>query len=61
VAADGDEVVVLYRQRAVGAGGERLDAPVLGLYRVCDGKLARAQMFFFDTAAVASFLARARG
>jgi uncharacterized protein len=61
VAACGDEVVVLYRQRAVSAGGERLDAPVLGLYQVRDGKLTRAQMFHFDTAAIIGFLARANG
>jgi ketosteroid isomerase-like protein len=59
VAATEDEVVVLYRQRAKDAAGRRFDAPVLGLYRVSDGKLARAQMFHFDTAAVAGFLAAA--
>jgi ketosteroid isomerase-like protein len=59
VAATGREVVVLYRQRAVGAGGERLDSPVLGLYEVRDGKLLRAQMFHYDTAALVGFLARA--
>jgi len=32
---------------------------VLGLYRVRDGKLARAQMFYFDTTALAGFLAYA--
>jgi ketosteroid isomerase-like protein len=59
VAASADEVVVLYRQRAVSAAGECLDAPVLGLYQVRDGKLTRAQMFHFDTAAIVGFLARA--
>src|SRR5262245_60554842 len=58
VATGEDSVVVLYRQRGVNARGERIDAPVLGLYHVRDGRLARAQMFYFDTAAVASFLAR---
>lgn len=61
VAANEDEVVVLFRQRGVGSAGERFDAPVLGLYKVRDGKLIRAQMFHFDTAAVAGFLARANG
>jgi hypothetical protein len=28
---------------------------------VRDGKLARAQMFYFDTARVSAFLAQARG
>jgi uncharacterized protein len=60
VAAGDRELVVLYRQRAVAPDGERLDAPVLGLYEVRNGKLARAQMFHFDTAAVLQFLARAR-
>ncbi len=60
VAASGDEVVVLWRQRAVAPTGERFDAPVLGLYEVRDGKFARAQMFHFDTAAVVRFLAIAQ-
>jgi len=34
---------------------------VLGLYHVRGGKLARAQMFYFDTAAVVRFLAQATG
>ena len=61
VAADDDEVVVLYRQRAVAPDGERLDAPVLGLYEVRDGRFARAEMFHFDTAAIVGFLERASG
>lgn len=60
VAANDDEVVVLYRQRAVDAEGHRLDAPVLGLYRVRDDKLQRAQMFHFDTAAIVRFLEGAK-
>jgi ketosteroid isomerase-like protein len=59
VAAEGDEVVVLYRQRAVDRAGRRFDRPVLGLYEVRDGKLARAQMFHFDTAAILEFLSAA--
>jgi ketosteroid isomerase-like protein len=58
VASDGDQVVVLYRQRAVSASGERLDSPVLALYEVRDGKFARAQMFHFDTLAIRDFLTR---
>ncbi len=61
VAADDAEVVVLYRQRAVAPTGERLDAPVLGLYEVRDGKFARARMFHFDTAGLVDFLTRAKG
>ncbi len=59
VAASEDEVVVLYHQRGISPTGERFDGEVLGLYQLRGGKLARAQMFYFDTVAVASFLARA--
>ena len=59
VAASDEEVVVLWRQRGVSPTGERIDQPVLGLYEVRDSKFARAQMFYFDTVAVARFLAEA--
>jgi ketosteroid isomerase-like protein len=59
VAASDDEVVALWHQRGVTPGGDRLDGEVLGLYRVRNGKLARAQMFHFDSAEVAAFLAKA--
>jgi len=59
VAANDPEVVVLYRQRAVARNGERLDAPVLGIYEVRDGLFARAQMFHYDTAALVAYLGRA--
>jgi len=59
VAASDDEVVVLWHQRGISLAGERCDTPVLGLYLVRDGKLARAQMFYFDSAELAGFLARA--
>jgi ketosteroid isomerase-like protein len=61
VAASEDEVVVLWRQRGFSPAGDRFDGEVLGLYRVREGKLARAQMFYFDTAAVIEFLGKARG
>jgi ketosteroid isomerase-like protein len=60
VTANGNEVVVLWHQRGLSPGGERLDTEVLGMYEVRDGKLLRAQMFYFDAAAVADFLARAK-
>ena len=60
VAASQDEVVVLWHQRGRDPAGGRLDTPVLGLYQVRDGKLARAQMFYFDPLAAAEFLARAQ-
>ncbi len=59
VAAAGQEVVVLWRQRGLTPAGESLDSQVLGLYRVRDGRLARGQMFYFDPASVSAFLARA--
>jgi uncharacterized protein len=60
IAANDQEVVVLYHQRAVTLTGERFDNPVLGLYQLRDGKLQRAQMFHFDMAAIISFLNRAK-
>jgi uncharacterized protein len=56
VAATDAEVVVLWRQRGINRAGDRIDTPVLGLYQLRDGKLARAQMFYFDPGAVLSFL-----
>jgi ketosteroid isomerase-like protein len=53
------EVVVLWRQRGRSPTGERFDGPVLGLYKIQDGWLARAQMFYFDTVALRDFLAKA--
>jgi ketosteroid isomerase-like protein len=61
VAASEDEVVVLWRQRGVTPAGARFDGEVLGLYQVRGGKLARAQMFYFDTAPLVTFLAMAKG
>jgi uncharacterized protein len=59
VCASENEVVGLWHQRGVTPAGERFDGPVLALYRLRDGKLARAQMFYFDSAELAGFLARA--
>lgn len=61
VAIAGEEVTVVYTQRARSASGERFEAPVMGLYEVRDGRFARAQMFHYDTAAVLAFLERAGG
>jgi ketosteroid isomerase-like protein len=60
VAANDEEVVALWRQRGVTAAGDRFDGEVLALYRLRDGKLVRAQMFYFDTVEVCRFLARTR-
>ena len=59
VAATEDEGVVLWRQRGVSPSGERFEGEVLGLYQLRDGKLARAQMFYFDTVGVVNFLKKA--
>jgi ketosteroid isomerase-like protein len=59
VGANKDEVVVLWRQRGLSPTGERFDEEVLGLYQVREGKLARAQMFYFDSVAVVNFLEKA--
>ena len=48
-----------YHQRGVNQAGQRLDQEVLGWYTVDGGKFARAQMFYFDTATLAAFLADA--
>lgn len=61
VAASGHEVVVLWRQKGLSPAGERFDGEVLGLYQLRAGKLRRAQMFYFDAAAVSDYLARAAG
>jgi ketosteroid isomerase-like protein/uncharacterized membrane protein YphA (DoxX/SURF4 family) len=60
VAASEQEVVVLWRQRGVSRTGERFDGQVLGLYEIRDRKLARAQMFYFDTTALLEFLTTAK-
>jgi hypothetical protein len=39
--------------------GEPFDGPVLGLYEIQAGRLARAQMFSFDTVSLSDFLANA--
>jgi uncharacterized protein len=59
IAASDTEVVVHWTQRGLSPSGERFQGEVLGLYRLRDGKLARAQMFYFDTVAVVQFLERA--
>ena len=56
VASSGAQVTVLWHQRGVNRREERLDCEVLGLYEVRDGLLYRAQMFYFDGAAVRKFL-----
>jgi ketosteroid isomerase-like protein len=59
VATSGDDVVVEYTTRALAPDGERFESPVMARYEVREGKLARAQMFHYDTAAILAFLERA--
>jgi uncharacterized protein len=57
----GDDVVVRWRLRARAPDGERtLDMPMVSLYKVRDGKVRLAQMFYSDTAEVLRFLKGAR-
>lgn len=58
-ANDHNEVVVVYRQRGVSESGEKFETEVLGLYQVINGKLQRAQMFYFDEAGTNRFLENA--
>ena len=60
MASSDKEVVIQWRQKGVSPAGDRIDTPVLGLYQLRDGELARAQMFYFDSAAVVAFLEKAK-
>ena len=53
----GDNVVVCWRLRArTSDGGGTLDMPMVSLYRMRDGKVVKAQMFYSDKAEVLRFL-----
>ena len=52
IAAHDDDVVFLWHQRGLSPNGTHFDEEVLGYYTFRESKLARAQMFYFDTAAV---------
>lgn len=60
MATSENEVVILWQQRGISQAGDGFDGPVLGLYQFRDGKLARAQMFYYDTVALVRFLANAK-
>jgi ketosteroid isomerase-like protein len=51
-----DHVVAVWRLRARREDGTALAARVVGVYRVADGKIVAAQMFYSDRAAIVSFL-----
>ena len=61
IAATDDRVVVRWHQRGRSPAGQIFDSQVLGLYEVQQERLARVQMFYFDTDAVKRFLADAAG
>jgi ketosteroid isomerase-like protein len=57
----GDDVVIRWRLRARAPDGERmLDMPMVSLYKLRDGKVMLAQMFYSDTVAVLRFLEDAK-
>jgi hypothetical protein len=53
------EVAVRYRQRGKSGSGRRLDTEVLGIYEIRDERVYRAQMYYFEEACTARFLADA--
>lgn len=58
--AEGDRVVVLWRQRARDpVNGDSFDMPAVSVYQLRDGRVIETRMFHFDTAAVRDFLDRA--
>lgn len=59
VASDGPDVVVNYCWRARDAEGRAFETETLAHYRVREGKLAGAQMFYYDLAGLLDFLAGA--
>lgn len=56
VLAVGDRVVVLWRFRAQGQGGQSIDLPAVSVYRLREGKIIESRMFHFDTTALLQFL-----
>jgi ketosteroid isomerase-like protein len=57
----GDHVISCWRLRArTPDGDETLDVPMVGIYKLRDGKLLEAQMFYSDTTEVLRFLEVAR-
>jgi ketosteroid isomerase-like protein len=54
--AVGDRVIVLWRFRAQGQGGDSIDLPAISVYRLCDGAIIESRMFHFDTVQLVRFL-----
>jgi ketosteroid isomerase-like protein len=59
ILADGDHVIVLWRQKGTSADGDRFDMPAVSVYQMKDGRVVDSRMFHFDAAAVTRFLERA--
>jgi uncharacterized protein len=58
----GDRIVVLYRLKGLAAeSGRKINVPVVGTYRVRNGKVVEAQMFYSDTAEITQFMAETVG
>ena len=60
ILADGDHVIVLWRQKGTSADGDVFDMPAVSVYQIKDGRVVDSQMFHFDTTALAGFLKRTR-
>jgi ketosteroid isomerase-like protein len=58
IATTGDEVVVRYAWRALDAQSRRFETPVLAHYRVVNGKLRSARMFYWDHLGLVEFVRR---
>jgi ketosteroid isomerase-like protein len=56
VATAGDTVVVHYVTRGADAAGRRFETPVLARYRVRDGRLVEAQMYYWDLIGLHDFI-----
>jgi ketosteroid isomerase-like protein len=59
-ASDDGHVIVNYVWKGEDAEGRRFETETLADYQVRDGRLARAQMFYYDLAGMIAFLERAR-
>ena len=60
VATNGGDVVVNYTWRGRDARGRRFETPTLAHYRVADGRLRDARMFYYDLVGLIRFLDDAR-
>lgn len=59
VASSGETIVIEYQCRGVDHQARRFETPVLARYRVRDGRLVAAQMFYWDLEGLRGFLASA--